>query len=152
MCISIQIKFRTAVVLGVFASLAFGTWLWHSVALTNNIDRASMERITCNIVSSSPVVENDIKTWHNNWSYNFENQTYSFTNNTPWHARSIGCCVVISDPCNVVKCVKDNSFNNNAYLILGWFVGICILGMVWSCRDKPPRPIVQLHSNDRVNI
>ena len=60
MCISIQIKFKTAVVLFTLGALALGTWLGHRSIQTNVAENASMEYVECDIIMSLPSLENGI--------------------------------------------------------------------------------------------
>jgi hypothetical protein len=66
MGISIQIKFKTAVVLFTLGAIALGTWLVHRDIQTNVAEKASMEYVECDIIISLPSLENGIESLHNN--------------------------------------------------------------------------------------
>ena len=144
MCISIQIKFKTAVVLFTLGALALGTWLGHRAIQTNVAEKASIEYVECDIIMSLPSLENGIESWHNNWNYVFANETYSFTDETPNKAVTHTCCLSIDNPYTVTPCVKDKVFLTTLYLVAGWFVGLCILGIMWVCREKPQKHVIHL--------
>jgi hypothetical protein len=147
MCISIQIKFKTAVVMLVFGGLIIGTWIGHR-DIENNIDKiANMETVSCEIMSSKVVKANDETMWHNNWRYTFDNEKYFFTNETTSKAATHKCCLMIDDPCIIINCVSDIGFLYAAYIIAGWFVGLVILCILWVFRDKP-----QLQSNAATRV
>lgn len=141
MCIAIQVKLKTAVVGFILGALALGTYLGHNSIQTNIADRSNQAELHCELITSHPSGQHGVSKWHNTWDYVFQNETFTTTNVTLVEPQSHVCCVDVSDPYTITVCVRNMVTMYVFYLSSGWFVGWCILVVMWVCRDKQPAPL-----------
>lgn len=129
MCIVISVKLKHAVCLVMLASVAFGTYYGVHKLQQNDSAMSQIEQVWCELLDTRP----DENMWHNTWSYDYNNNTFHFTDQTSYEPMSYACCIDKTNPFQVIGCISSILSEVLTYLILGWLLILSVLGCAITC-------------------
>lgn len=146
MCITIKLTLKQAVVGFVLGALALGTYLGHLRIQETSKKLNVVDTVQCELLSQTTTNDTPPK-WHNNWIYLYDNETYTFTDETTNKADPHVCCVKKLNAYRTIDCPKNDINMTVFYLICGWLCGTVILLVIWCCsreKKQPTQQIIQL--------
>jgi hypothetical protein len=152
MCNTVKLTLKQVSIVFILGVLGLGTYLGHIKIQEESKIFDNIEIETCEILSTTKT--NDIQPiWHNNWQYTYDNETYSFTDETNYEPEEYSCCFEKLNPCDTVKCPINHFSEYTFYLACGWSVGILMMVVIWCCtREQIPSIIKLTRSNNKAIV
>jgi hypothetical protein len=135
MCITIQVKLKTAIIGVILFGLFLGTYFGDKKYKQIDTEQNSIIATECVLMNT---VQPDVGVWHNNWQYIYDNQTYVYTDETTTAPETHKCCITTNNLYDPSICTKNGKFLLSLYLGCAYVSAIIIFGCMWVCRDKDP--------------
>lgn len=155
MCIAIKINLKHISIVIILGVLGLGTYLGHNKIQEESKVLDNIEIETCELLATTKT--NDVQpVWHNKWQYTYDNETYSFTDETDREPKEYSCCFEKLSPYDIVECPINYFGKYASYLACGWAAGILIMVVIWygirEHKQQIPCIINQTRTNDEAIV
>lgn len=133
MCISIQVKAKTAAVIFLLFCSAGTTWYSNRMVKNIQSDNSRQAHVQCDIIETQEIDG----VYHTNWEYMYKNQTYTYTDESSNSPENHVCCIIIDYPFKIVDCFVATVTEFYIYMIGMWlFTAIFIFCACYICRER----------------
>ena len=132
MCITIDLKAKTASVIFLLFCCTGVTWYNNKMITQTNQASDIQAHVECDIVETSKIDS----IYHTNWEYIYNNQTYTFTDESTLEPYNHECCIVIDSPFDTIECVSSTD-DYYLYMIIFWlFTFVYVICACCICREQ----------------
>lgn len=133
MCISIQIKSKTAVSIFLLFCSIMVTLYSNEKIEKIQLNKSKQVHVNCTVIDTQEI--NGL--YHTNWKYKYNNQTYTFTDESVNNAKNHICCILLNNPFETVTCNTEQLFKFYMYMVCIWMITISYTYCAYYvCRER----------------
>ena len=130
----------TTTMIGFLFCSVMTTWYSDKMINNNHRDIKSQSRVECDMLETQEL--NGI--YHTNWEYVYNNQTYTYADESSITPESHDCCLLVEQPFKIVDCVSSSNTKFYLFTICMWAVTVMYICCAYYILPRSEKKILAI--------